>query len=195
MKLLALLAVMALSAVGCTPYAPLRHEASLTETGRVFSLTTPPPNCPHLPLGGFAEVWRDERVWPRLGCALAPADPITGTEACLCCVHSLWLREKNFFVAVQDSGLRWSFVPDGSSLPPDAPLMMEPALRGEACFAATGRHGWLASSPMWAQRCNGLSQTGEKEFAGSVQQFEGGWLLWNGEVCFVLYSDGNWTMF
>lgn len=155
----------------------------------------PPSDCPHFPLGGFDDVWRNDQVWPRLGCAVAPAEAVTGTEAYLCCVHSIWLREKALFVAVQDTGLRWASVADESGLPSDAPLMVGPDVRPYSCFEATGRHGWLARSPSWADECDGLSRTDETAFSGVMQQFEGGWLLWNGNVCFVLFSDGTWTMF
>jgi len=211
-----------------------------------------------MPLGGFYDVWRNEQVWPRLGCAVAPAETITGTEAYLCyATHSLWLREKRLFVVVTDSGLRWAFVPDESGLPPDAPLMVAPTpqlpkptpgpavtpaptptpvalllppittltlsshltqlsialppsqsgLLPEAssietptpewprgCFPATGRHGWLARAIAGAEG-GGWSRTSETTFSGAIQQFEGGWLLWNGNVCFVLFADGRWTMF
>jgi hypothetical protein len=157
---------------------------------------TPPADCLHTPLGGFNDVWRNEQVWPRLGCAVAPAEAITGTEAYLCCVHSIWVQKKHLFVTVDDSGLRWSFVVDESGVPLDAPLMVAPIPRPQPCFPATGRHGWLARSPSWAERCEGTSSTAETRFSGAMQQFEGGWLLWNGNVCFVLFiDDGTWTMF
>jgi len=211
-----------------------------------------------MPLGGFYDVWRNEQVWPRLGCAVTSAEAVTGTEAYLCSGHSLWLREKRLFVVVKDSGLRWIFVPDESGLPPDVPLMVEPTpqlpkptqglptvtpvptptpvallippiitltpsshltqlssalppsesgLLPEAssietptpqwprgCFPATGRHGWLARAIAEAEG-GGWSRTSETTFSGTIQQFEGGWLLWNGNVCFVLFADGRWTMF
>jgi hypothetical protein len=178
----------------------LRQPAPPATTQMVLTLptapaSTPPSNCPHSPLGGFDEVWRDEQVWPRLGCAVAPAEAVTGTEVYLCCMHSIWLRERALFVAVQDAGLRWAFVADESGLPSDAPSMVGPDVRSCSCFEATGRHGWLACSPSWAHECDGLSRTDETAFSGAMQQFEGGWLLWNGDVCFVLFSDGTWTMF
>jgi hypothetical protein len=156
---------------------------------------TPPSDYPHMPLGGLNDVWRNEQVYPRLGCAVAPAETVRGTEAYLCCMHSIWLREKGLFVAIQDDQFQWMFVPDESGLPPDVALMAEPAPRSQPCFPATGRHGWLARSPSWGQKCDGLSRTGETAFSGAMQHFEGGWLLWNGNVCFVLFSDGTWTMF
>lgn len=223
------------------------------------SSLVPPSNCPHTPLGGFYDVWRNEQVWPRLGCAVASAEAVSGTEAYLCdATHSLWLGEKCLFVVVADSGLRWAFVPDESGLPPDAPLMVAPTpqlpkptpglptvtpvptptpvallippittltpsshltqlsialppsesgLLPEAssietptpqwprgCFPATGRHGWLARAIAKAEG-GGWSRTSETTFSGAIQQFEGGWLLWNGNVCFVLFADGRWTMF
>ena len=219
----------------------------------------PPSDCPHMPLGGFYDVWRNTQVWPRLGCAVAPAEPVTGTEAFLCCgAHSLWLREKRLFVAVgQEFSPYWSFVPDESGLPLETPLMVAPTpqlptptlgpplptpaptpttmalsvlqthvptpsprpsqasvvlssnespdatptatleLRPwpRGCFLATGRHGWLANSPDWAEECRGLARSNETPFSGALQQFKGGWLFWNGNVCFVLFADGTWIIF
>jgi hypothetical protein len=228
-----------------------------TATGEVLR-AAPPSNCPHTPLGGFYDVWRNEQVWPRLGCAVEAAIPINGTEAYLCCnVHSIWIREKCLFVALE-SNFRWAFVADESGLPAEAvfvtptwqpptatpgpppptpvptptqvsppipltatptpspsptqPSVMPPAgattplptvvlmtqfswSPSEPCFRASGRHGWLANLSPWSEKCRGLSATNETIFNGAMEQFEGGWLLWNGNVCFVLFADGTWTMF
>ena len=155
----------------------------------------PPKDCPHMPHSGFSEVWRYYQIWPRLGCAVAPAEALSGTEAYLACMHSLWLRDKLAFVAIPYSPRGWRFIPDESGLPPDAPLMLKPALRSELSFAANGRHGWLASQPVYLQACDGKSFSDEAAFEGRLQQFEHGWLLSNGKACFVLFDDGSWTMF
>jgi len=219
---------------------------------------SPPSNCPHIPLGGFYDVWHNEQVWPRLGCAVEAAIPINGTETYLCCpLHSIWIQEKRLFVTL-GSNFRWAFVADGSGLPAEAVFVTptgqppmatpgpppptpvptptqvlpptpptvtptpslsptQPAITppagtptplptvvlmtrhswslSEPCFQASGRHGWLANLPPWAERCRGLSATNETIFSGAMEQFEGGWLLWNGNVCFVLFADGTWTMF
>ena len=219
----------------------------------------PPSNCLHMPLGGFYDVWRNAQVWPRLGCAVAPAETIAGTEAYLCYgIHSLWLREKRLFVVVISPG-SWTFVPDESGLPPDAPLMVAPTPQLPkptpgpptvtpvptptpvgvlvpptatptpsshptqssvplasselsllpytspiatptprwplGCFPATGRHGWLVRELPGGERGGWARWPGETAFSGAMQEFEGGWLLWNGNVCFVLFADGTWTMF
>ena len=166
-----------------------KPTASLT-----MLLTAPPLDCPHTPLGGFNDVWRNDQVWPRLGCAVTPAEAISGTEAYLSCMHSIWLRDKHAFIAIPYQH-RWIFVPDESSIPADTPLMVEPVSRSAYDFPATGRHGWLANLPAYVNRCNGRSRTSETVFEGQIQQFERGWLLWNGNVCFVLFDDGTWTMF
>jgi hypothetical protein len=214
-----------------------------------------PPECPHIPLGGFYDVWRNERVWPRLGCAVEAAIPINGTEAHLCCdVHSIWIQEKRLFV-VLESNFPWAFIADESGLPAEAVLVTptwqpptatpgpppptpvptptqvlppttpmatptpsptQPSVTpagaqtplptvvlmtrlswspSEPCFLASGRHGWLANLSPWAEKCRGLSASNETLLSGAMEQFEGGWLLWNGNVCFVLFADGTWTMF
>lgn len=260
---IAIVAVLISASAGCVPPGPPAAERPRTvappRTAPTATLSdVPPSDCPHVPLGGFYEVWRNEQVWPRLGCATEAAVPISGSEAYLCCnVHSIWVREKGLFVVVE-SDLRWTFVADGSGLPAEAvyvtPAWQPPtATPGpptpspvptpgqaapptpstaaatpsspptrptgappagarsplptvvlmtrfawplpEPCFEASGRHGWLANEPPWAAECRGLSRSSETLFNGAMEQFEGGWLLWNGNVCFVLFADGTWTMF
>lgn len=191
-----LMMVLVDSLVTCLPSSlPLSEHPPTPSLHLTHSSVALPSNCPHMPLGGFYDVWRNEQVWPRLGCAVTPAEAVTGTEAYLCSAHSLWLREKRLFIIVRDSGLSWTLVPDESSLPPDAPLMVEPIPRTGPCFPATGRHGWLARATAGAEKRDGWSRTSETIFEGAIQQFEGGWLLWNGNVCFVLFADSTWTMF
>lgn len=244
--------------LGCPPSTSMPTEVATPSLHPTQPSVGPPSNCPHMPQGGFYDVWRNEQVWPCLGCAVAPAEAVTGTEAYLCyAIHSLWLREKRLFVVVISPG-SWTFVPDESGLPPDAPLMVAPTpqlprptpgaptvtpvptptpvallippittltplshltrlsvarqpsesgllVEGSpmetptpqwprGCFPATGRHGWLVRQFPGAES-GGWSRTSETIFEGAIQQFEGGWLLWNGNVCFVLLADGKWTMF
>lgn len=150
-----------------------------------------------MPLGGFGDVWRDEQVWPRLGCAIEPSEAVSGTEVYLCDgTHSLWLREKRLFVAIPVWPRAWVFVADESELVPDAPLAQGPVEpRPEPCFPLSGRHGWLAHALHPETGIGPLARTGETSFSGAMQRFEGGWLLWNGNVCFVLFADSSWTMF
>lgn len=262
-----LMMVLAIGLATCVPSPlPLSEHPPTTVPTEMLTPSLPPTqsplalpsNCPHMPLGGFYDVWRNEQVWPRLGCAVAPAEAITGTEAYLCdATHSLWLREKRLFVVVGHYPGPWTFVLDESGLPPDTPLMVAPTpqlpkpppgptvtpvptptpvgvlvpptatptpsshptqssvslLPGESgllpeassietptpqwplgCFPAAGRHGWLARQFSGAES-GGWARTSETTFEGAMQQFEGGWLLWNGNVCFVLFADGTWTMF
>jgi hypothetical protein len=195
-----LMTILIAASIGCVPSSSPASERLWTLTAPIATPIptlpgAPPSDCPHMPLGGLNDVWRNEQVYPRLGCAIAPAETVSGTEAYLCCMHSIWLREKGLFVAIQDDQFQWMFVPDESGLSPDVALMAEPVPRSQPCFPATGRHGWLARSLSRGEKCTGLSRTGETVFSGAMQQFEGGWLMWNGNVCFVLFSDGTWTMF
>jgi hypothetical protein len=199
-RVIACTLALAATWTGCLSLAsPSPAPPEATRTVDVLPTPTPPDppptDCPHMPLGGFNDVWRDTQVYPRLGCATDPAEPISGTEAYLCCMHSIWVRESGLFVAIADHRMRWTFVGDESGLPPDAALMVAPVPRLQPCFPATGRHGWLARSPAWAEVCQGAAWSDETAFSGAMQAFEGGWLLWNGNVCFVLFSDGTWTMF
>jgi hypothetical protein len=192
--------ILAAALMGCGSFAP-SSTAPPGETQAVDVLPTstppgpPPTDCPHMPLGGFNDVWRDAQVYPRLGCAIEPAEPISGTEAYLCCMHSIWVRGKSLFVAIADHPTQWSFAEDASGLPADEALMVAPVPRSQPCFPATGRHGWLARSPAWAETCEGNAWSNETAFSGAMQAFEGGWLLWNSNVCFVLFADGTWKMF
>jgi len=201
-----LMMVLVVSLATCIPFnsplperpwtSPVPTETPTPSPHPTQSSLGPPSNCPHMPLGGFYDVWRNEHVWPRLGCAVAPAEAVTGTEAYLCgAAHSLWLREKRLFIVVRSFPGPWAFVSDESGLSPDAPLMLEPVPRTQPCFPATGRHGWLAHTIAGTEQHGEWSRTSETTFNGAIQQFEDGWLLWNGNVCFVLFADGRWTMF
>ena len=208
MKLLAigLLVVLVVPLASCARSGLLPPEHPETPTVSIEGWTPslsptplsalPSSDCPHMPLGGFYDVWRNEQVWPRLGCAVAPAEAVIGTEAYLCDgTHSLWLSEKRLFVVLPVWPHSWTFVPDESNLLPDAPLMEEPVPRPKPCFPISGRHGWLARS-LSPEAAHGLwARTSETAFSGAIQQFEEGWLFWNGNVCFVLFADGTWTMF
>jgi len=176
---------------------PLQTATATIATAKLTpSSGAPPSNCPHTLLGGFNDVWRDRQVYPRLGCAVAPAEVATGTEVYLCNgIHTLWLSERRLFAVIPVWPHSWRFIADESNLPEDAPMMEEPASRSQLCFPVTGRHDWLVrqlnpdtENELWAK-------TSETTFSGVIQQFEGGWLLWNGNVCFVLFEDGTWTMF
>jgi hypothetical protein len=200
-RLIIVISVMAATCAGCVSTGLSSSDHSGVTVAPVTTptptlLDTPPSNCPHMPLGGFSDVWHNEQVYPRLGCAVAPAEAVTGTETYLCGgTHTLWLREKRLFAVIPVWPHLWRFIADESNLPEDMPLMEEPAPRPKPCFPVSGRHGWLAHflNPDGANEP--LGQTSEMAFSGAIQQFEGGWLLWNGNVCFVLFEDGTWTMF
>jgi len=54
----------------------------------------------------------------------------------------------------------------------------------------------VATITIIPEAAHGLwARTSETAFSGAIQQFEEGWLFWDGNVCFVLFSDGTWTMF
>lgn len=196
-----LVAILLAASAGC---APSRSPAVPSWVPTAASSITPmptlpaalPSDCSQVPVGGFDDVWRNGQVYPRLGCAIASAEAVTGTETYLCDgTHTLWLSEKRLFVVIPVRPHPWRFVADESSLPGDIPLMEEPISWSQPCFPISGRHGWLArllnpdsADELWAR-------TDETAFGGVIQQFEGGWLLWNGNVCFVLFEDGTWTMF
>jgi hypothetical protein len=152
-----------------------------------------------MPLGGFNDVWRNEQVYPRLGCAVAPAEAVSGTETYLCDgMHLLWLKEKRLFLTIPAWWYYpdpWCFVADESGLPDKLPLMPEFAPRSQPCFPIGGRFAWLVRA-LHPDRMNEFwGRSSETSFAGAMQQFTGGWLFWNGNVCFVLFADGTWIMF
>lgn len=199
--IIVLVAVLVATSTGCAASGPPTSERPWTLTAPSAPPTptlpdTPPSDCSHVPPGGFNDVWRNEQVYPRFGGAVAPAEAVTGTETCLCDgTHTLWLSEKRLFVVIPVWPYPWHFVVDESNLPRDVSLMEEPAPRPQPCFPVSGRHGWLvhfinpdSANELWAR-------TNETAFSGVIQQFKGGWLFWNGNVCFVLFEDSTWTMF
>jgi len=206
----------------------------------------PPTDCPHYPLGGFNDVWRRPEVYPRLGCAVAPSEAVSGTAANLMGLYSRWLGEKRLFLVLLDKERRWRFIPDGSGLPLDAPLMLWPAPETptpgtpapiitpaptptpgpgtpeaptatpappkptetplptpaaiprstwpRGLFPASGRHEWLVRAALSETQEVIWSGTAETPFNGVLQEFEGGWLFWDGSTCFVLFEEGMFTL-
>jgi hypothetical protein len=199
-RVLSFFAIAALVLAACAqptpgPTAPAAPAATVT----LAPPGPPPSNCPHTPLGGFNDVWRNEQVYPRLGCAVAPAEAVAGTETYLCDgTHTFWLKEKRLFIAIPAWPYypgQWRFVADESNLPDLMPLMRETAPRPQPCFPLTGRHAWLVSV-LYPDRVNEpWARSDETPFSGALQQFAGGWLFWNGNVCFVLFADGSYIMF
>jgi hypothetical protein len=156
----------------------------------------PPSDCLHTPEAGFLKVWSNAQVRPRLGCALAPSEYASGSEVYFCDgTHSLWLSEQGVFVVLPIWPHLWTLVEDHSGVPADEPLMPVPESSPEPCFVPSGRHGWVADSLAGERNTDLLARTEETTFDGATQYFEGGWLLWNGDVCFVLFADHTWTMF
>jgi hypothetical protein len=186
-----------LPAAAPTPTA--ERPTAPTATATPAPPGAPPSDCPHMPLGGFNDVWHNEQVYPGLGCAVAPAEAVSGTETYLCDgTHTLWLKEKRLFVAISSWGFHpgeWQFVADESGLPDKLPLVPEFAPRSQPCFPISGRFAWLVGVLHPDRMDEFWARTDETPFAGAIQQFEGGWLLWNGDVCFVLFADGTWLMF
>lgn len=199
--ILVLMAVLVTITVGCVSLGslspePLQTAATPTDTPAPTPTAAPPLDCPHMPLGGFNDVWRNYQVYPRLGCAVEAAEVATGTEIYLCNgTHTLWLREKQLFVVIPAWSHPWHFVADESSLPEDTPLMEEPVQHTELCFPISGRHGWVVRQLNPDREGDLWAKTSEMAFSGVIQKFERGWLFWNGNVCFVLFEDSTWTMF
>jgi hypothetical protein len=74
-----------------------------------------------------------------------------------------------------------------------APISIGPISASNPYFVASGRHGWLACSAGYADRCRGLARSAETQFEdGALQKFEGGWLFWDGVNAMVLFDDGTW---
>ncbi len=141
-------------------------------------------------------MWRDEQVYPRLGCPVGPAEAVSGTETYLCDgTHTLWLRESPLFVIIPVWPRAWRFVADESNLPVGVSVMEAPAPPSQPCFPVSGRHAWLARLLYPNSPDELRARASETAFEGVIQQFEGGWLVWNGTVCFVLFEDSTWIMF
>jgi len=199
--IIVLAAVLVAASIGCVPSRSPAPELRRTVIAPSATPTpmlpyTPPSDCSHMPLGGFKDVWRDEQVYPRLGCAAAPVEAVTGTETYLCDgTHTLWLSEKRLFVVIPVWPQAWRFVADESNLPAGVSVMEAPAAPSQLCFPISGRHGWLARLLYPDSPEELRARTSETAFEGAIQQFERGWLVWNGNVCFVLFEDSTWTMF
>jgi hypothetical protein len=114
-----IIVVIAVLIATSTGRAPSRSPASERPWTATAPSATPTPmlsdispsDCSRVPLGGFNDVWRNEQVYPRLGCAVAPAEAVIGAETYLCDgTHTLLLSGKRFFVVIPVWPYPWRFV-------------------------------------------------------------------------------------
>jgi hypothetical protein len=189
-----------------SPPGPV-SSASPTPT---FGLPPPQPTCAATPMWGLGDVWRNDAVRRRLGCATGDQLGVEGEEVYFQSGHMLWRPAAGLiyvlFAIDQPDG--WgAFVDSFQPGDPDT----DPAISASTSASAgtvydqpTGRFGKLwRENPRVRERLGwAVKQTSERNapsmrpFAGAAQDFQGGALLWNGKTCFVLRTDDmSWTMY
>ncbi|NLS77022.1 MAG: hypothetical protein GXY76_07165 [Chloroflexi bacterium] len=204
-----------------TPIPPTNTPVPPTATPAIVATATAPPPatatvpsptplCQITPQWGIGDVWSQPEVRERVGCPVGSQQGITGEEIYFQGGHMLW-RPDNGLIYV----LTAPYMQDGWGAFPDtyqpSDLWTDPALAtptprigAPKVYQPTGRFGKLWRQNPWMQtRLNwAILMHGETEddlihtFAGVVQDCERGLLFWNGNVCFVLYTDDmSWTIY
>jgi len=171
----------------------------------------PTPTCAIIPQWGLGDVWQNPEVKERLGCATGEQIGAAGEEMYFQRGHMIWRPDNGLiyvlFTPYTPAG--WGAFPDTSTVADGTPEATLPApttaLGGPKLYEPTGRFGKLWRDNAWLQEKLGwavlIAGTTAEDglvhaFQGAVQDFEGGVLFWNGNVCFVLrLEDMSWTLY
>jgi hypothetical protein len=159
---------------------------------------------------GLGEVWKNERVYTRLGCPVGEQVGVQGEELYFQNGHMLSRPDATLIYVFLEQNLAqgWgAYVDTYQSIDPDSDstvVVPTPAPGGPLLVPPTGRFGklwrenaWLREKLGWAVAENSKEATLPiSRFTGAVQDFERGVLFWNGNVCFVLRTDDmSWDMY
>jgi len=159
---------------------------------------------------GLGEVWRNDAVRRRLGCAVGDQTGVEGEEVYFQGGHMLWrpAAELIYVLFSMDQPDGWGALADsyqpGDQDTDSAFAVPTSASAGAVYDQPTGRFGKLwRENPRLRERLGwAVKETSERNarsalpFSGAVQDFQGGTLLWNGKTCFVLRTDDmSWTMY
>lgn len=189
-----------------TRTSPPPLPASAASPTATFGLPLPEPTCDATPMWGLGDVWSNEDVRTRLGCPTAEQVGVQGKEMYFQNGHVLWRPDVGLiyvlFKPLQADG--WgAFVDTFQPSDPDA-AAATPAANTQVDVQLTGLFGKLWRDHPWLQdrlgelvyqNVDGVD-TFVTPFGGAAQDFEGGTLFWNGDVCFVLRADDmSWTMY
>jgi len=189
-----------------TRTSPPPLPASASSPTPTFGLPLPEPTCDATPMWGLGDVWSNEDVRTRLGCPAGEQTGVQGEEIYFQNGHVLWRSDVGLiyvlFKPLQPDG--WgAFVDTFQPSDPDT-AAPTPAADAQVDVQLAGRFGKLWRDHPWLQERLGelIDQdvdgvvTFVTSFGGAAQDFEGGTLFWNGDVCFVLRTDDmSWTMY
>jgi hypothetical protein len=159
---------------------------------------------------GLGDVWGNQDVRGRLGCSVSGQEAIHGEEVHF--EHGMMLSRPEagliYVLLDRQEALGWGAYVDTFQetdtdsvtdlVPPGAREGQLPLLQPTGrCGKLWRENGWLRERLGWAL---GIHPDSRSEviipFAGAVQDFGGGALLWNGNVCFVLRTDDmSWDMY
>ncbi len=188
-------------------------SAHITQATPTFGLPLPEPTCLATPLWGLGDVWRNAEVRRRLGCPIGEQIGLVSEELYFQNGHMLWRPDRGLiYVLFEPAGQPggWGAIADSlqPSDPDQDPSVVEPTPMpgpgGKLYGQPLGRFGkiWRENPPVrdqlgWALIPYENSQAlRSKPFSGAVQDFEHGTLLWNGNVCFALYTDDmSWNLY
>lgn len=159
---------------------------------------------------GLGDVWKNEAVYTRLGCPVSEQMGVQGEEMYFEHGHMIARPDVTLIYVFleRNQAQGWGAYVDTfqpSDPDSDANVIVPTPAPGEPLLVQpTGRFGklwrenaWLREKLGWAVVPNPQDEREPvSSFTGAVQDFEGGILLWNGHVCFVLRTDDmSWDMY
>lgn len=174
------------------------------------TVPSPTPLCATTPLWGIGDVWSQPEVRERLGCPVGNQQGIAGEEIYFQSGHMIWRPDNGLIYTLTSPYTRdgWgaSFDTYKEGDPWTDPTLATPTPHAGAAkaYQPAGRFGKLWRQNPWMQTRLGwaILMHGDTEddlihsFSGVVQDCERGVILWNGNVCFVLYTDDmSWTIY
>ena len=168
------------------------------------------PTCRSTPMWGLGDVWKNEAVYTRLGCPVDEQVGVEGEEVYFQHGHMLSRPDATLiyvFLEQHQPGGWGAYVDTFQSSDPDSDanvIVPTPEPGGQLLVQPTGRFGklwrenaWLREKLGWALAKNPKDGAQSiASFTGAAQDFEGGILFWNGNVCFVLRTDDmSWDIY
>ena len=168
------------------------------------------PTCRSTPMWGLGEVWKNEAVYARLGCPVDEQTAVQGEEVHF--QHGQMLSRPDttliYVLLERTQPQGWgayvdTFQPSDPDSDP-AVIVPTPVPGEQRLVQPTGRFGklwretaWLRDTLGWAVAPSSQDKVpSTSSFTGAAQDFQGGTLFWNGNVCFVLRTDDmSWDLY
>jgi len=154
----------------------------------------PPSGCTITPILGFGRIWSTyPGVRSKLGCPTEVEKGVWAAEEVFQNGYMFWRQDTKLIYVLYHNGAWQSFNDTWTSSEPETdPTIVPPPgyYQPKRGFGKVWRENPAVRSGL------GWATTEERGFYASVQQFNGGLMLWSNVLgIFVLYGDGRWERY